>query len=149
MSFDDYVRADGTASKDDATGLPDDPSKAMSLTTFNASNFAPGDRISFSDQGGDGFSLDGTAEAIFYKISTQATDQAAGNGPPESDQAITTHGTAKAWVYSFDFRGAESWAVAVGRNKLCLYDGVQRFINSDIVLRNVSLEDLSEDFFLF
>ena len=106
MSFDDYVRADGTGSKDDATGPPDDPSKAMSLTTFNASNFAPGDCIGFSDQGGDGFSLDGNAEAVFYNISTQTTGQVAGSRPPESD------------------------------------------INSDIVLRNVSLEDLSEDVFL-
>ncbi len=220
MSFDYYVRADGTASKDDATGPPSDPSKAMSLATFNASNFAPGDRIGFSDQGGDfqgqltipssgtdgttivyaglpgetptfhpspgalseptilvrhtshielenlhgtgqggaavfrfdgnskdvmvtdshvlsnrsadgteggdGFSLDGTAEVVFHNISTQATGQLAGSGPPQSDQAITTHGSAKAWVYGFDFRDAESWAVSVDQSELRLYDGVAR-----------------------
>ena len=220
MSFDYYVRADGTASKDDATGPPGSPSRAMSLETFNASRFEPGDRIGFSDQGGDfqghlvipsggnednpvvyaglpgekptfhpspalldeptilvrstshieienlhgtgqggaavfrfdghskdvtvtdshvlwnrsadgteggdGFSLDGTAEAIFYDISTQATGQAAGSGPPQSDQAITTHGAAKAWVYGFDFRDAESWAVSVDQSELRLYDGIAR-----------------------
>ena len=220
MSFDYYVRADGTASKDNATGPPSDPSKAMSLETFNTSRFAPGDRIGFSDQGGDfqghlvipsggsennpvvyaglpgetptfhpspaaldeptilvrhtshidienlhgtgqggaavfrfdghakdvtvtdshvlwnrsadgteggdGFSLDGSAEAIFYNISTQATGQATGSGPPQSDQAITTHGAAKAWVYGFDFRDAESWAVSVGQSELRLYDGIAR-----------------------
>lgn len=225
MSFDYYVRADGTASKDDATGPPSAPSKAMSLETFNASRFAPGDRIGFSDQGGDfqghlvipsggsednpmayaglpgetptfhpspaaldeptilvrhtshidienlhgtgqggaavfrfdghakdvtvtdshvlwnrsadgteggdGFSLDGTAEAVFYNISTQATGQAAGSGPPQSDQAITTHGAAKAWVYGFDFRDAESWAVSVGQSELRLYDGVARDAQQD------------------
>ena len=225
MSFDYYVRADGTASKDDATGPPSAPSKAMSLETFNASRFAPGDRIGFSDQGGDfqghlvipsggsednpiayaglpgetptfhpspaaldeptilvrhtshveienlhgtgqggaavfrfdghakdvtvtdshvlwnrsadgteggdGFSLDGTTEAVFYNISTQATGQAAGSGPPQSDQAITTHGTAKAWVYGFDFRDAESWAVSVGQSELRLYDGVARDAQQD------------------
>ncbi len=220
MSFDYYVRADGTASKDDATGPPGSPSRAMSLETFNASRFEPGDRIGFSDQGGDfqghlvipsggnednpvvyaglpgekptfhpspalldeptilvrstshieienlhgtgqggaavfrfdghskdvtvtdshvlwnrstdgteggdGFSLDGTAEAVFYNISTQATGQAAGSGPPQSDQAITTHGAAKAWVYGFDFRDAESWAVSVDQSELRLYDGIAR-----------------------
>lgn len=225
MSFDYYVRADGTASKDDATGPPSAPSKAMSLETFNASRFAPGDRIGFSDQGGDfqghlvipsggsednpmayaglpgetptfhpspaaldeptilvrhtshveienlhgtgqggaavfrfdghakdvtvtdshvlwnrsadgteggdGFSLDGSAEAVFYNISTQATGQAAGSGPPQSDQAITTHGAAKAWVYGFDFRDAESWAVSVGQSELRLYDGVARDAQQD------------------
>ena len=225
MSFDYYVQADGTASKDDATGPPSDHSKAMSLETFNASRFAPGDRIGFSDQGGDfqghlvipsggsennpivyaglpeetptfhpspaaldeptilvrhtshveienlhgtgqggaavfrfdghskdvtvtdshvlwnrsadgteggdGFSLDGTTEAVFYNISTQATGQAAGSGPPQSDQAITTHGAAKAWVYGFDFRDAESWAVSVGQSELRLYDGVARDAQQD------------------
>ena len=225
MSFDYYVRADGTASKDDATGPPGSPSRAMSLETFNASSFEPGDRIGFSDQGGDfqghlvipsggsegnpivyaglpgetptfhpspaeldeptilvrntshieienlhgtgqggaavfrfdghskditvtdshvlwnrsadgteggdGFSLDGTAEAVFYNISTQATGQAAGSGPPQSDQAITTHGEAKAWVYGFDFRDAESWAVSVDQSELRLYDGIARDAQQD------------------
>ena len=219
-SFDYYVRADGTASKDDATGPPGSPSRAMSLETFNASRFEPGDRIGFSDQGGDfqghliipsggtadnpivyaglpgetpvfgpapgatdqhsvlvrnvshiqlenlsghkqgeasvfrfdgnskdivardldvlgnrsldgtqggdGFSLDGSAEVVFYDISARATGQVAGSGPPESDQAITTHGTSKAWVYGFDFADAEGWAVAVGESELRLYDGVAR-----------------------
>lgn len=225
MSFDYYVRADGTASKDAATGPPGDPSKAMSLETFNASSFSPGDRIGFSDQGGDfqghlvipsggseesavvyaglpgetptfhpspgvldeptilvrhtshielenlhgtgqggaavfrfegdskdvtvtdshvlwnrsadgmeggdGFSLDGRAEAVFYNISAQTTGQAVGSGPPESDQAITTHGAAKAWVYGFDFRDAESWAVSVDQSELRLYDGAARDAQQD------------------
>lgn len=225
VSFDYYVRADGTAGKDEATGPPDTPSRTMSLETFNASRFEPGDRIGFSDQGGDfqghlvvpsggsegnpivyaglpgetptfhpapgvldeptilirhashidienfhgtgqggaavfrfeghakdvavtdshvlwnrsadgteggdGFSLDGTAEAVFYDISAQATGQAAGSGPPQSDQAITTHGAAKAWVYGFDFRDAESWAVSVGQSELRLYDGIARDAQQD------------------
>lgn len=220
MPFDYYVRADGTAGKDDATGPPSDPSKAMSLETFNASSFAPGDRIGFSDQGGDfqgqlvvpsggtadnpivyagvpgetpkirpasgeadeptvlvrnvshvelenlsalnlggsgvfvfdgnskdvvvrdahvlsnrspdgstggdGFSLSGSAEVTFYDITARATGQAEANSPPESDQAITTHGNAKAWVYGFDFQDAESWAVAVGDSELYLFDGIAR-----------------------
>jgi hypothetical protein len=50
-----YVRADGTATKANATGPASNQAACMSVATFNAAwgTFSSGDTIYFSDQGGD------------------------------------------------------------------------------------------------
>lgn len=48
-----YVRADGSATKANATGPAADPSKCMSLATWLESAFAPADVVVFSELGGD------------------------------------------------------------------------------------------------
>ena len=47
-----YVRNDGSSTKDNATN-PANASSSMSVSTFNASTFSPGDVIYFSSRGGD------------------------------------------------------------------------------------------------
>lgn len=48
-----YLRADGSATKANATGPASDATKCMSVATHNASTFAAGDQILLSSQGGD------------------------------------------------------------------------------------------------
>jgi hypothetical protein len=63
-----YIRADGSATKDNATGPSTDPTKCMTVTTHNAATFNVGDTVFCDSSGGTNLvNLIPPSNGVYYK----------------------------------------------------------------------------------